>query len=74
MYGDKQTQAHCCECKELTLHKYVLFGQVRQEKKTQEPAKFGLFKTILSSLFESSYGDYKCTKCGTYLNTPDNLD
>lgn len=45
------------------------------QKAPQEAKKPGLLGLILSSLASSGgTGDYKCTKCGTNLRTPDNLD
>lgn len=72
MYGEKQTKAYCSNCEELTLHKYILFGQ---GDKSENPRKFGFLKFLFSSL-DPGYGsgDYKCTKCGAYLHTPDYLD
>ncbi|WP_157618731.1 hypothetical protein [Vibrio sp. HI00D65] len=37
---------------------------------------FGSLDSFILSGFISNgvTGDYKCTRCGTYLETPDNLD
>jgi hypothetical protein len=64
-------QAFCCNCKEVTKHNLTYFGT-----HTNKPT--GLFNKILTviseSVSESPSSDYKCSKCGTYLTTPDNLD
>ncbi|MFA0507226.1 hypothetical protein AB4510_21780 [Vibrio sp. 10N.222.54.B12] len=74
MYGSEKTRAFCSNCKELTLHKYTMFSN-QAEKASQHEKKPGLLGMILSSLASSGgNGDYKCTKCGTNLRTPDNLD
>ncbi|ULN65663.1 hypothetical protein MID13_07680 [Vibrio gigantis] len=74
MYGSEQTRAFCCNCKELTLHKYTMFSN-QAEKAPKDDKKSGLLGMILSSLASSGgNGDYKCIKCGTNLRTPDNLD
>ncbi|MDH5925553.1 hypothetical protein OW495_02305 [Vibrio sp. 14N.309.X.WAT.E.F5] len=74
MYGSEQTRAFCCNCKVLTLHKYTMFSN-QVQKAPQKAKKPGLIQQILSSLVSNNTtGDYKCTKCGTYLRTPDNLD
>ncbi|MFA0158631.1 hypothetical protein [Vibrio sp. 10N.261.46.A3] len=74
MYGSEKTRAFCSNCKELTLHKYTMFSN-QAEKAPQHEKKPGLLGMILSSPPSSGgNGDYKCTKCGTNLHTPDNLD
>ncbi|MCB5358537.1 hypothetical protein [Vibrio lentus] len=74
MYGSEQTRAFCCNCKVLTLHKYTMFSN-QVQKAPQKEKKPGLIQQIFSSLVSNNTtGDYKCTKCGTYLRTPDNLD
>ncbi|PMH28316.1 hypothetical protein BCU71_07070 [Vibrio lentus] len=74
MYGSEQTRAFCCNCKVLTLHKYTMFGN-QVQKAPQKEKKPGLIQQVLLSLVSNNTtGDYKCTKCGTYLRTPDNLD
>ncbi|MEZ9660003.1 MULTISPECIES: hypothetical protein [unclassified Vibrio] len=74
MYGSEKARAFCSNCKELTLHKYTMFSN-QAEKAPQHEKKPGLLGMILSSLASSGgNGDYKCTKCGTNLRTPDNLD
>ncbi|CDT88828.1 conserved hypothetical protein [Vibrio coralliirubri] len=74
MYGSEKARAFCSNCKELTLHKYTMFSN-QAEKAPQHEKKPGLLGMILSSLSSSGgNGDYKCTKCGTNLRTPDNLD
>ncbi|MEZ9644203.1 hypothetical protein AB4289_20930 [Vibrio cyclitrophicus] len=74
MYGSEETRAFCCNCKVLTRHKYTMFSN-QVQKAPQEAKKPGVLGLILSSLASSGgTGDYKCTKCGTNLRTPDNLD
>lgn len=70
MYIEEKKQAFCCECNKLTLHKFKVFGQ----NENKQYVKRGLLKSLLVSFFDSQVGDYQCTVCGTYLNTPDNLD
>ncbi|EED28544.1 hypothetical protein [Vibrio sp. 16] len=68
--------AFCCNCKTVTQHKYHAFSQEQPANETATRGFLsGLFYAIASALMEgAASGDYKCTKCGTYLNTPDNLD
>ena len=74
MYGSEKTRAFCCNCKEVTLHTYTMFSN-QVQKAPQDEKKPGLLGMILSSLASSgATGDYQCTKCGTNLCTPDNLD
>ncbi|WP_373943745.1 hypothetical protein L0991_05880 [Vibrio chagasii] len=74
MYGSEQTRAFCCNCKALTLHKYTLFSNQAQ-KAPQDEKKPGLLMQILSGFISNgATGDYKCSRCGTYLETPDHLD
>lgn len=71
MYGSEETKAFCCNCKQLTLHKYTMFAT----KKETSPRKEGFVTRILLALMSSgASGDYKCQRCGTYLGTPDHLD
>ncbi|ODA33945.1 hypothetical protein A8L45_07790 [Veronia pacifica] len=70
MYGDKHTQAFCCNCKEVTRHEYRHFGKSEVTK----PEKVGWFKAIIQSFANAPTGDYRCIKCGTNLHTPDYLD
>jgi hypothetical protein len=71
MYGEERTKAFCCNCKELTMHEFTNFSS----KKVKSPRKESWLERLLSGLISSeATGDYKCTKCGTYLSTPDNLD
>ncbi|MFS1492486.1 hypothetical protein BCT96_008805 [Vibrio splendidus] len=80
MYGSEKTRAFCCNCKELTLHKYTMFSSQVQKAPQAEDKEPSLLQRILSELLSfgvtgsGAAGDYKCTQCGTYLNTPDNLD
>ncbi|MGR5221834.1 hypothetical protein ACPV4B_16530 [Vibrio parahaemolyticus] len=71
MYGSEKTKAFCCNCKQLTHHKYTMFAT----KKETSPRKEGFLTRILSALASSeATGDYKCQRCGTYLSSPDYLD
>lgn len=72
MYGTDETRAFCCNCKDVTLHRYTMFAS----QKVQSPKDEGLIERVLSALFLSNQtnGDYKCSQCGTYLETPDYLD
>ncbi|CAH0525793.1 hypothetical protein VHP8226_01324 [Vibrio hippocampi] len=71
MYGTEQTKAFCCNCNKLTLHKYTMFGTQTE----QSPwIKGFLLRTLAEFISKAPTGDYKCTLCGTYLNTPDHLD
>lgn len=76
MYGSEETRAFCCNCKEVTLHRYESFSKPKEV--TEKKAKgflSGLFAAIVGALMEGeATGDYKCTVCGTNLHTPDNLD
>ena len=76
MYGSEETRAFCCNCKEVTLHRYESFAKPKEvTEKKAEGFLSSLFATIVSSLMEGeATGDYKCTVCGTNLRTPDNLD
>ncbi|MGF1779818.1 hypothetical protein [Vibrio nomapromontoriensis] len=76
MYGTEQTKAFCCNCKEVTLHKYESFSQPQKSSESKATGFFsGFFTSIASALMEGeATGDYKCTVCGTNLHTPDNLD
>ncbi len=69
MYGTEQTKAFCCNCKKLTLHKYTMFSSGRVAN-----YKEGSWWKRLFGWAPGPMGDYKCTVCGTYLHTPDNLD
>lgn len=74
MYGSEKTRAFCCNCKELTLHKYTMFSS-RVQNAPKDEKKPGFLMHILSAFVSNgATGDYKCTRCGTYLETPDNLD
>lgn len=66
----EKIKAFCCECNELTTHKYNLFGQ----SEYKPHSKTGFIKALLLMFVDAQEGDYKCAQCGTYLNTPDNLD
>jgi len=71
MYGSEETRAFCCNCKAVTRHRYTLFASQTQ----RSPRQTGLLERLLSGLLSSPpTGDYRCTQCGTYLHTPDNLD
>ncbi|WP_239670969.1 hypothetical protein [Vibrio variabilis] len=76
MYGSEQTKAFCCNCKEVTLHKYENFAQPQKSNKPKSTGFISnLLESIASALMEGeATGDYKCTVCGTNLRTPDNLD
>ncbi|WP_261836914.1 hypothetical protein [Vibrio ishigakensis] len=67
MYGSEKTRAFCCNCKELTLHHFTMFSS----QKTKSPRQMGLLERLFSA---GNSGDYKCSRCGTYLHTPDHLD
>ncbi|MCJ2377400.1 hypothetical protein LNL84_11220 [Vibrio sp. ZSDZ34] len=72
MYGSEKTKAFCCNCKEVTLHKYESFSQ---PQKSSESKATGFFASIANALMGGeAKGDYKCEVCGTNLHTPDNLD
>ncbi|WKY56820.1 hypothetical protein Q5H80_07300 [Vibrio sp. SNU_ST1] len=80
MYGSETTKAFCCNCKELTLHKYTMFSSQVKKAAQAEDKEPSLLKRILSGLLalgvtgSGATGDYKCTQCETNLRTPDNLD
>jgi hypothetical protein len=70
MYGSEETKAFCCNCKELTLHKYTNFSCI----KTAKPRTGGFLPSFLELLGQqlgtnAPSGDYKCTQCGTYLHS-----
>lgn len=71
MSQNPNIQAFCCNCKEVTSHHHTQFG-------TDSARSKGLLnkflKVFFESLIEAPNDDYKCSKCGTYLTTPDNLD
>ncbi|MFA0482406.1 hypothetical protein AB4648_27440 [Vibrio splendidus] len=71
MFGSEKTRAFCCNCKSLTLHHYTMFAT----QTVKSPKDESFLQRILYSLISSqARGDYKCSKCGTYLSTPDYLD
>lgn len=71
MYGSKEMSAFCCNCKELTRHQYTMFGSQTE----QSPKEVGLLQKLLSAFVTTEpAGDYKCSRCGTYLESPDHLD
>ncbi|EGA66065.1 hypothetical protein L1D54_17005 [Vibrio brasiliensis] len=74
VYGSKETKAFCCNCKQVTVHRYENFSNAQPD--TEVKGFFsGLFAAIASSLMEGeATGDYKCKVCGTNLSTPDYLD
>ncbi|MEZ8013905.1 hypothetical protein AB4516_07295 [Vibrio sp. 10N.222.54.F12] len=76
MYGSEQTKAFCCNCKEITLHKYESFSQPKKSSASKSAGFFsGFFASVASALMEGeATGDYKCTVCGTNLHTPDNMN
>ncbi|MCC4787639.1 hypothetical protein L8R85_04070 [Vibrio splendidus] len=57
-----------------------MFSSQVQKAPQAEDKEPSLLQRILSELLSfgvtgsGATGDYKCTQCGTYLNTPDNLD
>ncbi|MDF2156133.1 hypothetical protein [Vibrio sp. CAU 1672] len=75
-YGDDEMKAFCCNCKQLTVHRYESFGKEEPASETEVKGFFsGLFSAIAAVLMEGTpTGDYKCEVCGTNLHTPDNLD
>lgn len=73
MYGEKRTKAFCSHCEAITQHEYVLFGN--KHKSSAPLAKRNILNMLFSFLDPGfGTGDYQCTKCGTYLHTPDGLD
>jgi hypothetical protein len=76
MYGSEKTKAFCCNCKEVTLHRYESFSQPQKSSESKATGFFsGFFASIASALMEGgATGDYKCIVCGTNLHTPDHLD
>lgn len=76
IYGAEETKAFCCNCKEVTSHKYYSFSESEQSMETEVKGFFsGLFARIANILMSGEpTGDYKCKLCGTNLHTPDYLD
>jgi hypothetical protein len=51
MYGSEETRAFCCNCKEVTLHRYESFAKPKEvTEKKAEGFLSSLFATIVSSL------------------------
>ncbi|MGY5615066.1 hypothetical protein [Vibrio brasiliensis] len=73
-YGAKETKAFCCNCKEVTVHRYHNFSKAEPDTEVRGFIS-GFFAAIAQSLMEGEATvDYKCKVCGTYLSTPDYLD
>lgn len=73
-YGAKEMKAFCCECKEVTVHRYESFSKAQPDSEVKGFFS-GLLAAVASSLMEDeATGDYKCKVCSTHLYTPDYLD